>query len=109
MGRFKVAWLTEITGRGTAVAGEILDGTIRVGDRIVAPASLPGVPLPISGVVFADNVTTRESWVALVVPLPPAGPAPASLKDTLGAGTVLEIESSAREAGADPDPPHNVR
>jgi hypothetical protein len=101
--------VAEITGRGTAIAGEILDGTIRRGDRVIGPPSIPGVPLTIARVEFADRLSTRESWISLVVPPPPAGPPPAALKDAVSAGTVLEIEASAREAGAHRDQPHNVR
>ena len=104
MTRFKVAWLSAIAGRGTAIAGDVLDGTVRVGDRIVAPANMPGLPLAISGVEFADNVSTRESWVALLVAAPPTG-----LQDALSAGTVLEIAPSPPGARPDLDPPHNVR
>jgi hypothetical protein len=109
MARFKIAWLAEITGRGTAIAGEVIDGVVRVGDLIVGPDGVPGVPFAIRGVEAADRISTGESWVSLIVPPPPAGPAPSALRDALSAGTVLEIVSDAHGARAHRDPPHNVR
>lgn len=73
--RFRVDWLAQITRRGPAIAGEILEGRIRVGDRIVAPATIPGVPLDVMGVEFADNVSTRAYWISLLVALATTGPA----------------------------------
>ena len=42
--RFRVDWVGHITGRGTTIAGEILEGAIRKGDWIVAPTE-NGSPL----------------------------------------------------------------
>lgn len=97
--RFKVAWVAEVTARGTVIAGEILDGKLRVGGCIVGPAGVPGLPLAIVGVEFADNLSTRVSWVCLVVPPPPVGPAGSLLKEALTGGTVLEVVSSDEPAG----------
>src|SRR4029450_4952232 len=73
MARFKVAWLVEISGRGTAIAGEIVDGVVGVGDHVVGPDVVPGLPFPIRGVEVADRISTGESWVSLIVPPPPGG------------------------------------
>ena len=92
--------MAHITGRGSAIAGEIILGTIRVGDWVIAPTHMPGVPFKVGGVEFADNPSTKESWVALVVPDPPAGPATPTLKAALEPGTMLEISSSPQTSSA---------
>ena len=94
LARFRVNWVAHITGRGTAIAGDILDGTVSVGDWIVAPTDISEAPLKVSGVEFADNPSTKESWVALFVTDPPAGPATPTLKAVLDPGTIIEISSS---------------
>jgi hypothetical protein len=94
MAQFRVSWVAHITGRGSAIAGEITLGTVRVGDWIVSPTDVPGAPLQVSGVEFADNPSTKESWVALLVAEHPAGPTTSSLKDALDPGMILEIASS---------------
>jgi hypothetical protein len=92
-----------ITGRGTAIAGEILDGGFRVGDRLTVPASVSADPIEVIGVEFADNHSTRESWPVILVALPPQGPEPELLKSGLPPGTVLEISPGPRVKGADRD------
>src|SRR4029450_6708195 len=73
MARFKVAWLVEISGRGTAIAGEIVDGVVGVGDHVVGPAVVPGLPFPIRGVEVADRISPAEWGVRLIVPQSPGG------------------------------------
>jgi hypothetical protein len=96
LAQFKVDWIARITGRGTAIAGQVIDGPVRVGDQIIVPTSDLGGPLIIVGVEAADNVSTGESWVTLVVPPAPAGPRTETLQKALIPGTMLEIVSEAQ-------------
>ena len=86
--RFEVKGVFQITGRGRVVTGTIVDGAVRIGTRLVAagaPEALP--PLEVTGVEFADNISTRESWIALVFR---AAPPVDELRRLLPEGTILQ-------------------
>lgn len=82
--RFKVKDIGEITGRGRVITGDILDGIVRIGDRLRSPRT---GPLVVTGVEFADNTSKHEYHVALVFA---HAPALAELRSVLSAGAVLE-------------------
>jgi len=84
--RFKVLDVFQITGRGRVVAGDILDGVVRVGMLAFPQQAVRHQRWRISGVEFADNVSGRESHIALVLP---DAPPVEDLRAQLPPGTVF--------------------
>ena len=82
--RFQVKDVFEVRDRGRVVSGTILDGTIRIGDRLVHAGM---EPIRVTSVEFVDTPATKESHVALVfADAPPLS----ELRPSLPAGAVLE-------------------
>ena len=89
--RFKVLDVFQITDRGRVVAGEVLEGKVRIGMLAGPESGVQHGKWRIGGVEFADNVAARESHVALVLP---DAPPLAELRSLLPAGSVLVIEDA---------------
>jgi len=96
--RFEVKDVFQITGRGRVATGTILEGAVRVGMWVaVAGGSGALPPLRVTSVEFADNVSTRESWIALVFRnAPPMD----ELRRLLPEGSILE--EAEGPAGSEP-------
>jgi len=87
--RFRVLQVFQITGRGRAVTGDILEGVIRVGMVARPDGSEQKGQWLIGGVEFADNPSSRESHLGLILP---DAPPVEDLRMLLPPGTVLVIE-----------------
>ena len=85
-GTFRVQGHVEITGRGAFLMGQVEAGTVRIG---AAVDTTP--PLTVIAVEFADNTSTRESWVCLRFA---EGPAKAELERRFPAGTLIDVRAN---------------
>lgn len=82
--RFEIEEVFEIANR-RVLSGTILAGRFGVGDRVWAE-HMPGVSFTISNVGFADNIASKQSWVALVSE---DAPPLRELRQLLAAGSIL--------------------
>ena len=90
-----------ITGRGLVVAGQIVDGTLQVGDRVALPGGSKGTRFEIvTGVESGHGPNGSggtRGYVGLVLGELPQADIP-DLRDRLKAGTRLRVEPTLRAA-----------
>jgi hypothetical protein len=95
--RLRVVDVFQITNRGRVVAGDILEGVVRIG-MVAAPEDQPTLgSWTIAGVEFVDNVAPRESQIALVLG---NGPSVDALRALVPPGTVLAIRDPNTDVAA---------
>jgi len=64
-GMFQILGSFKITNRGLVAYGEITEGKAKIGFYLTFRINGNIVCLKIGGVEMMDNISTRESWVAL--------------------------------------------
>jgi hypothetical protein len=89
MTRFQVANAFEISGRGSVVYGDVIEGVVRIGMHIAKPQF--GKPLTVSAVEFLDNLTVRRDAVALMFE---ERPDVAELQANFPKGAILILEET---------------
>jgi translation elongation factor EF-Tu-like GTPase len=92
--RFKVDYAFTITARGLVLAGQILEGTVSVGDAVVLPGEGGGRRVRVTGVEMGDGHSpdgAPRSFVGLVLgELPPTEIA--TVRHALSPGQALSVE-----------------
>ena len=90
-----------ITGRGLVLAGQLVEGVVRVGDRVQLPLGGGDRPARVTGVEIGHSLaadgSARGFLGLLVGELPPAEIP--LVRSALAAGQVLHIESATEQPG----------
>jgi len=67
IGKFRIIDSFKITGRGLVARGEIIEGIVKVGSFATIRINSQNIVLHIGGVEAIDNISTKESWVGLIL------------------------------------------
>ena len=67
IGKFRIIDSFKITGRGLVARGEIIEGIVKVGSFATIRINSQNIVLHIRGVEAIDNISTKESWVGLIL------------------------------------------
>jgi translation elongation factor EF-Tu-like GTPase len=67
IGKFRIIDSFKITGRGLVARGEIIEGIVKVGSFATIRINSQNIVLYIGGVEAIDNLSTKESWVGLIL------------------------------------------
>ena len=67
IGKFRIIDSFKITGRGLVARGEIIEGIVKVGSFATIRINSQDIVLHIRGVEYIDNISTKQSWVGLIL------------------------------------------
>ena len=88
--QFTVKYHFAVTGRGAFVGGELTAGSIQIGDRVAVPSAASS--FTVNAIEFADNISSRESFVCIRFA---EDPSKEILESLFPVGSMIQITNAA--------------